>query len=38
MQQSCIHFMHEIVMLFTIERIHNCKMIPEHVTCSLENP
>jgi len=25
-------------MLFTIERICNCEMIPKHVTCSLQNP
>jgi len=27
MQQSCIHFLNEMVMLFTIERVCNCEMI-----------
>jgi len=30
--------MNEMVMLFTIERICNCDMIPKHVTCSLKRP
>jgi len=38
MQQSCIHFLNEMVMLFTIERICNCEMIPNHMTFSLKNP
>jgi len=37
-QQCCIHFLNEMLMLFTIEPACNCEMIPNHVTCSLKNP
>jgi len=37
-QQCCIHFLNEMVMLFKIEPICNCEMIPNHATCSLKNP
>jgi len=33
----CIHLLNETVVLFTIEPVCNCEIIPNHVTCSLKN-